>query len=262
MGVRIVQRKADELTGAPLGWRRFEIFCTIVFPPLLVALLYQMRRDAWAWPHLLPLGFFVGFLGADFISGFVHWMADTWGTPDTPLVGKTLIRTFREHHIDQKAITRHDFIETNGSNMWGGSSMLTFALIIGGGDRSHSLAQSSLLFFAIFVALTSQIHRWAHMETPPLLVRMLQRCRLLLTAAHHEKHHTAPFDRSYCITSGWLNAPLHSIRFFRTLEDVITSLTGAIPRADDIGKEAALATLDEHTEPPPESTPIEASARK
>jgi ubiquitin-conjugating enzyme E2 variant len=245
MGVRIVQRKADELAGAPKGWRRFEFFCTVVFPPLFVTLVYRMRHDAWEWPHLLPLAFLIGLLGADFISGFVHWMADTWGTPDTPLVGKTLIRTFREHHVDQKAITRHDFIETNGSNMWGGSSMLIFALIIGGGDRLHALVQGSLLFFAIFVALTSQIHRWAHGDTPPLLVRWLQWSRLLLTAQHHERHHIAPFDRSYCITCGWLNQPLHSIRFFRTLEDLITALTGALPRHDDIGEEAAIAVTQQ-----------------
>ncbi len=258
MGVRIVQRKADELAGAPKGWRRFELFCTIVFPPLFVTLVYRMRHDAWEWPHLIPLSFLIGLLGADFISGLVHWMADTWGTPDTPFVGKTLIRTFREHHVDQKAITRHDFIETNGSNMWGGSSMLTFALIIGGGDRLHALAQGSLLFFASFVALTSQIHRWAHMDSPPLIVRGLQSSRMLLTAHHHERHHTAPFDRSYCITCGWLNQPLHSIRFFRTLEDLITALTGALPRQDDIGKEAAIAVAQQVEEE--EHAPIEASA--
>ena len=38
---------------------------------------------------------FCGIISADFISGFVHWLCDTWGSIDMPIVGKTLIRPFR-----------------------------------------------------------------------------------------------------------------------------------------------------------------------
>jgi ubiquitin-conjugating enzyme E2 variant len=54
-------------------------------------------------------------------------------------------------------------------------------------------------------------------------------------------HHTAPFNRYYCITVGWMNWPLQAIRFFPAMEWLVSSLTGALPRQDDIGPAAAMA---------------------
>jgi ubiquitin-conjugating enzyme E2 variant len=55
---------------------------------------------------------------------------------------------------------------------------------------------------------TNQIHRWAHQPRPPRLARWLQRARLAIRAEDHARHHSAAHDRSFCITSGWCNAPL------------------------------------------------------
>jgi ubiquitin-conjugating enzyme E2 variant len=63
---------------------------------------------------------------------------------------------------------------------------------------------------------------------------------VVLPPSVHDIHHESPFARYYCITTGWLNAPLTAIGFFSTLERIILRTTGAIPRHDDIGRDAAL----------------------
>jgi hypothetical protein len=98
-------------------------------------------------------------------------------------------------------------------------------------------AQAVLLFTALGVLLTNQCHRWAH--TPagrvPRLVRAAQRVRLILRPEEHLKHHMRPFDSHYCTASGWLNAPLQSIGFYRCLERCIGTLVRAQARHDDLG---------------------------
>ena len=67
---------------------------------------HQLEATAYAsW--LVPVAFMVGYITADFASGFFHFLADNYGSTTKPFVGPVFIRPFREHHIDPEAIRPH-----------------------------------------------------------------------------------------------------------------------------------------------------------
>jgi hypothetical protein len=95
--------------------------------------------DLWLASILAVLAY----LAADFLSGFVHFLADNFGSYDTPIIGPIFIEPFREHHIDPKGIVGNDFVDANGN-----------------------------------------IHKWAHMDTPPAFVGWLQAWGMILSREH------------------------------------------------------------------------------
>ncbi len=178
----------------------------------------------------------LGYVGADFVSGLVHWLFDTWGSDTTPIVGKTFIVPFRLHHSDEKEMTLHGFIATNGHNCLVTAPVLFGTLFI---DVSSPLGAGAvtLLFWLCFgTFLTNQFHKWAHEDELPGFVVFLQKSRLILSKPNHDVHHQRPYDSYYCITTGWLNWSLKTVRFYRGLEWLITAVTGARPRVDDLKK--------------------------
>lgn len=216
--------------------RAIEIFSIGSFLVLVGALMARLWTPTQHHPLLVACAAFLGFLGADLVSGLVHWLADTWGSPDMPVIGATLIRPFRHHHLDPLEITRHDFIETNGANCLISLPVAAAALAIATyGTGGWALFISAFLgSLVVWVMGTNQFHKWSHTAQPPRAVSWLQRVGLVLPADHHAKHHSAPYDRNYCITVGWWNGPLSAIGFFPTLERWITRMTGHLPRADDL----------------------------
>ncbi|XP_065828436.1 plasmanylethanolamine desaturase 1-like isoform X2 [Oscarella lobularis] len=209
--------------GYTTGKRTLEVFsvssCIFLFFIDTLLLLSHTQRSHVTW---IIADIVFAILAADFSSGFVHWAADTWGSVNIPIVGKAFIRPFREHHIDPTAITRHDWIQTNGDNC-----LLTL------GPLCYIAYQ--LMTKALFVTFTNQFHKWSHTYYGlPKWVETLQDWHVILPRKHHRVHHVSPHETYFCISTGWLNYPLECIQFWQGLEFVITKLTGIKPRQDDL----------------------------
>jgi ubiquitin-conjugating enzyme E2 variant len=246
-------RSAQELAaGYKRSHRVAEVIAMVAYATLAAVMFYRILPLAGARPITFAIGGLIGYFAADFVSGFVHWFCDTWGSVEWPIVGPLFIRTFREHHVDPDSITRHDFIETNGA-----SCMAVLPAVIPGAlfqpDPSrvaHGLLAGALASFCMLIPFTTQTHKWAHMnldEVSPL-GRVLIKSGILLNRVEHARHHHAPFTVAYCITSGRCNALLDRVGFWRLAERLITKCTGAIPREDDIGRLAAERVVAEATE--------------
>ncbi|KAJ8673376.1 hypothetical protein QAD02_004638 [Eretmocerus hayati] len=235
-------RGAQELASLYSGGKRNQekicvIVCIVLITLNMLFILVRIRLENLSGMVIAAL---CGCITADFISGFAHWAADTWGSIELPIIGKNFLRPFREHHIDPTSITRHDFIETNGDTF-----AVTIPVLCKLSWDFLSLPEPDIQkrFFwicywyqlTIFVALTNQIHKWSHTYFGlPSYVVWLQEHRIILPRRHHRVHHVAPHETYFCITTGWLNWPLEKLRFWQILECIIEAVTGCKPRADDL----------------------------
>jgi plasmanylethanolamine desaturase len=196
------------------GQRLLEIGAMLLF---LFFAVWSLARLAiaclWQFPLVVFLAAPIGWLAVDLLSGLLHWTFDSFGSTKTPLIGQAFIQPFRAHHADPEEMTQHDFVETHGASCIAALPFLlitsfmpltTWPLIVG---------QAVLLFIALGALATNQCHKWAHMDeaATPQLVRWAQDRRIVLPRQHHQLHHTAPFDTHFCMSNGWLNAPLNTV---------------------------------------------------
>lgn len=218
-----------------------EIAGIVICIPLIIYNFFNFFHffDINKW-YVILAATVIGILTADLFSGIVHWGADSYGSVDMLFIGKNFLRNFREHHIDPTAITRHDFIETNGDNFTSIIPCLAYiAFYFHRASNEEAKASYNLhlyIFFTlVFLSMTNQFHKWSHTYFGlPRYITILQDLHIILPRIHHRIHHVTPHDTYFCITVGWLNYPLEKIKFWQHLENSIYSLTGIKPRTDDM----------------------------
>ena len=190
-----------------------------IYAGWLAGRLFEAASGALDLLALLASGV-VGWLLADLLSGLVHWAGDTLGSERTPVLGPSFIAPFREHHDDPQAMVAHGTVELVGSTaLLALPSLVPVThLVAFEGRGSLRLALGGVLLATLLgVVVTNLVHRWAHMDRPPAVAALLQRTGLILTPARHERHHTAPFDGWFCISSGLLDGLLMRIGLWERL---------------------------------------------
>ena len=190
-----------------------------IYAGWLAGRLFEAASGALDLLTLLASGV-VGWLLADLLSGLVHWAGDTLGSERTPVLGPSFIAPFREHHDDPQAMVAHGTVELVGSTaLLALPSLVPVThLVAFEGQGPLRLALGGVLLATLLgVVVTNLVHRWAHMDRPPAVAALLQRTGLILTPARHERHHTAPFDGWFCISSGLLDGLLMRIGLWERL---------------------------------------------
>jgi len=180
-----------------------------------------------------PLVVVTAAVGADFVSGLVHWTADTWFSETMPVLGRRFLRPFRVHHVNPEDFLRRDAIDCNGDVALLNTPILIAALVMPVTAETGAAWSLALVVFSAAALPTNQVHQWAHTPIPPAPVQWLQRHGLILSREDHARHHLEPYVTNYCIATGWCNRWLSAVDFFVMCERLVTRVFGLEPRADE-----------------------------
>lgn len=225
--------------------RSLEILSLVVAAALLAFNIVRLFRASVFSAWWAPLVLVAAAVCADLLSGIVHWTADTWGSETMPVLGRRFLRPFRVHHVNPDDFLRRDLVDCNGDVAMLNIPMLAGALLMPLTTPGGPIAAVALVGFCTASLPTNQVHQWAHMASPPRLVRWLQRAGIILSHEDHARHHQKPYVANYCIATGWCNRFLTAIGFFPTVEHTVTTLTGVQPRRDEETISGALHSAED-----------------
>ena len=162
---------------------------------------------------------------ADFLSGLAHWIEDCYFSPETPLLGHTIMKNV-EHHRNPLVFVENPWHVTIRSSL---VSAVVVGLVLAAFDLLGPVWVTALSI-SVFA---NQIHKWAHMRSAvPRAVRILQSICVLQAPAHHLRHHTDSRNTHYCVVTNMLNPVLDAIYFWRVLELAVELVSGWERRPD------------------------------
>lgn len=155
-------------------------------------------------------------LVADFMTGLVHWVEDTYGVPSWPIIGKLVIEDNIEHHRRPNLIGKMGtFFSRNLQPTILG--LITISIFLAFGVFCWQI-----LLVSFLAAMGNEVHAWNHRRNNHWLIGSLQRSGLIQSRHQHNLHHKPPYDKYYCTLTGVTNEILEMLNFWRRLEWVIS----------------------------------------
>lgn len=204
--------------------------------PAIAFLLVHADLLLDGWPLTL-IGLAVGIFVADFISGLLHWAFDTWFHEGHHAV-RRMVTLVREHHIHPERIFNYGFWHDGGMLSWfaflASAPLFALAMLpaVPPTPARYALAVAGVTI-SLEIVFMLEFHKCGHRVRRGRTVRVFQRMHLLLSPEHHLDHHAGRHDRNYCLITGVADRTLGRLGVFRALEQVVSALTGAVPREND-----------------------------
>ncbi len=158
-------------------------------------------------------------LGADLLTGFVHWWEDAYGNPDWKILGNSIVKPNLEHHQLPRKFLKDTFIQRVGISIIAG---IGIALIL----WSFNVYSWEMGLLLALAAMGNEVHAMAHRTDKEngKLVVMLQKTGLLQSRKMHGYHHKSPYNVNYCILTNYLNPTLTWLKFWDKLEFILARL--------------------------------------
>lgn len=168
---------------------------------------------------------------ADFISGFGHWLEDTYGKPDTPLIGRYIVQPNIEHHHTPRSFLARSYWSRNSTTFF--LVGFVFALVALFGTITWQL-----VFVLVLLSQVNEIHAYAHRKPTeiPQWIRALQETGLMQSRRQHGEHHQAPFKDRFCILTNFLNPILDTVGFWWSIEYILLKVFGLPTQRESVAR--------------------------
>lgn len=172
-------------------------------------------------------GLLIAWIVAEVISGFIHFLEDSYGNPEWEH-SKSRIKRFLYTNVVAPNILHHQRpVAMTEGTYW---------------ERNNTAILPALFMAACFwwywpvclgfiiMTQANEIHGWSHIPHKcNRVIRFFQRAKILQTPQNHKLHHTRPYSNNYCVFTNIMNPILEYIFFWPIMRITIWLFTGTKP---------------------------------